>query len=312
MEPSTTEVDAAGLEFIASDGQPMAETSRHAGQMADLRQSLITLARWRGWSDAYVGMNQFFYWDPRSARARLAPDVYFYRSVAEPERPRPSWKLWVEGKGPDLVVEVASSGTWKEDVGHKREVYRDVFRVREYVFFDPDPDDPIPGGPLLGWRLKGDVYRRAGTTSRFGSQVLGADLVVRDGELRIVEADGRLVPGTVLEGLDLGKARGRAEGHAEGRVEGHTEGHAEGHAEGRVEGHAEGRVEGHAEGRVEGHAEGRVEEARAMVQRLLRLRFQDVPTRLLARLDGASLEDLRRWTERAIVAATPDDVFREA
>jgi len=36
-----------------------------------------------------------------------------------------------------------------------------------------------------------------------------------------------------------------------------------------------------------------------------------VPAQLLARLEGASLEQLERWAEQVVVAATPDEVFSE-
>jgi hypothetical protein len=64
-----------------------------------------------------------------------------------------------------------------------------------------------------------------------------------------------------------------------------------------------------AKGRVEGRVEGRVAEARQLLARLLRRRFSAVSPQHQVRLDGASLEDLERWAEQVVVAATPEDVF---
>ena len=45
------------------------------------------------------------------------------------------------------------------------------------------------------------------------------------------------------QGIEFGRAEGRAEGHAAGRAEGRAEGHAAGRAEGRAAGRAEGRAQ---------------------------------------------------------------------
>jgi hypothetical protein len=58
-----------------------------------------------------------------------------------------------------------------------------------------------------------------------------------------------------------------------------------------------------------GREEGREEERRRTIGRILTKRFGAVTGELQARIDGASLEVLERWTERAIDASTLDDVF---
>lgn len=82
----------------------------------------------------------------------------------------------------------------------------------------------------------------------------------------------------------------------------------EGLREGRREGHREGRKEGHDEGRSEGRAE---EGARAVLT-ALRVRGIAVPEAVRERiLAEKNPERLLSWLERAIVAASVDDVIDE-
>lgn len=196
-------LDEHGVEFVDSDGEPMAETHVHADQMTYLYRALEELARRRG-ERAYVGMNQLFYWDPKDAKQRLAPDVYrFGPGLAEPGRLRRSWKLWQEARTPDLIIEVASDETWEEDLGRKKEVYRSVMKVAEYVIFDPLPEGRRET-PLEAFRLVGRSYRRADTGAVFESRVLGATFKVIDGRLRLVDTDGSVVPGDPAAGREAG------------------------------------------------------------------------------------------------------------
>lgn len=62
----------------------------------------------------------------------------------------------VEGKAPDLVVEVTSMSTRDEDLDTKRALYRDVLLVAEDFLFDPECEylDPSSGFPPRGRQLR--------------------------------------------------------------------------------------------------------------------------------------------------------------
>jgi hypothetical protein len=62
------------------------------------------------------------------------------------------------------------------------------------------------------------AYREAEVP--FASEVVGATFVAIDGSLRLLDARGRVIPGTVLEGRDQGRQEGREQGWQEGRDEG--------------------------------------------------------------------------------------------
>jgi hypothetical protein len=61
--------------------------------------------------------------------------------------------------------------------------------------------------------------------------------------------------------------------------------------------------------RQEGEAKGRQEGQRGIVLKQLRIRFGEVPDRVVARLDAATSEQLDRWAERILTAKTIDDVL---
>ena len=115
----------------------------------------------------------------------VAPDVFVVFGV--PDRMRMSYKVWEEGKGPDFVLEVASPGTWREDVGPKREVYARL-GVGEYWLYDPLGGLLRP--ELQGYRLAGGEYEaREAVRSVDGSlalysETLGLELRASDGEMR--------------------------------------------------------------------------------------------------------------------------------
>ena len=71
------------------------------------------------------------------------------RGIAKKQRE--NYLIWEEGKAPDLVIELTSKSTKREDQQKKRELYRDVLRVSEYFLFDPTEDYLKP--PLQGFRL---------------------------------------------------------------------------------------------------------------------------------------------------------------
>ena len=61
-----------------------------------------------------------------------------------------------QGKPPDFVLEIASRGTWREDVGEKREVYV-ALGIPEYWRFDETGE--YYGDRLVGERLVTGEYR---------------------------------------------------------------------------------------------------------------------------------------------------------
>ncbi|MFI5458634.1 MAG: Uma2 family endonuclease [Isosphaerales bacterium] len=183
--PTTREID-----YPTGDGKPMAETDVHRDDMTDLIQTLQDY-----FVDdpmAYVSGNLLLFYEEGNRRKHVSPDVFVVRGVEN--KRRDNYLVWEEGNAPDVVIEITSKTTKREDKKTKWELYRDVLKVPEYFQFDPTQDYLKP--PLQGFRLVAGEYRSIEPVAgRLPSQILGLHLE-RDGtELRLYDpsTDSRLL-----------------------------------------------------------------------------------------------------------------------
>jgi Uma2 family endonuclease len=180
MSTAARTTTVSGNGYPTSDGRPMAETDYHRDLMLDLITTL------QGYYAAdprvYVSGNLLLFYEEGNRRRHLSPDVFVVKGV--PKRDRLNYLVWEEGKGPDVVIELTSSSTRKEDVKTKFELYRDTLKVREYFLFDPMGDYLSPR--LQGYRLRGGKYLAIREVQgRLPSQVLGLQLEPAGKELRL-------------------------------------------------------------------------------------------------------------------------------
>jgi hypothetical protein len=105
-----------------------------------------------------------------------------------PKMERLNYLTWEEGKGPDVVIELTSKTTRREDISTKFELYRDVLKVKEYFLFDPLEDYLTPS--MQGFRLRAGAYQPIRPkVGRLPSRLLGLHLE-RDGDrLRLWDPD---------------------------------------------------------------------------------------------------------------------------
>ena len=151
--PSVLTRAAVEVEYPSSDGKPLAEND---AQLAAIVYGITVLrTHYAGRGDVYVSGDLLLYYEEGSPRVSVAPDVFVVFGVED--RMRMNYKVWEEGKGPDFVLEVASPGTWREDVGRKRDVYAGL-GVREYWLYDPLGEHLKPA--LQGNRLVDGEYER--------------------------------------------------------------------------------------------------------------------------------------------------------
>ncbi len=184
------EVDDLTIEYPSSDGEPMAESER---QYTPLTETVSTLrVRYHERDDVYVGGDMLIYYRMNRNDVSVAPDVFAVFGVTG-THPRDSWLVWREGKAPDFIMEIASSGTWRRDATEKRRVYADM-GVTEYVRFDPTGNYFAPA--LVMQTLEGTDYREQSLTTdssgilRAHSAVLELDLCVTpDLELRLYDPE---------------------------------------------------------------------------------------------------------------------------
>jgi Uma2 family endonuclease len=162
--------------YPTSDGRPMAETDYHRKLMNILIQILDR--HYAADPDTYVSGNLLLFYRPNDKRRHVSPDCMVVFGV--PKMDRLNYLTWEEGKGPDVVIELTSKTTRREDISTKFELYRDVLKVKEYFLFDPFEDYLTPS--MQGFRLRAGAYQpirpKAG---RLASGQLGLHLE-RDGQ----------------------------------------------------------------------------------------------------------------------------------
>ena len=167
----------------------LSESTAHDDVLTDFKNAAIALLFTQ--PDAMVQRNLLILFEEGNRRAVVEPDVAVSLGVGR--HPRNSYKLWVEGKPPDLAIEGLSEKNWRRDVDVKPALYRDL-GVRE--FWQVDPLGRL-STPIAGYRLGKGVYRpiQPSASGAFRSEVLYAELSYDRKDMRIVDLrTGELVP----------------------------------------------------------------------------------------------------------------------
>ncbi len=118
-----------------------------------LRTALFQMLRLAFADAAWIGSDQFVYWDPTDPGKRLAPDVMLRRGG--PDDNFPIWKVWERG-APELAIEIVSPSDQPErELEAKLDRY-DRAGVTQIVRFDRESKSP-----LRVWdRVQGDLVER--------------------------------------------------------------------------------------------------------------------------------------------------------
>lgn len=166
-------------DYPTSDGKPMGENDVHRSQMAEL---IMTLEHYfKDAPDVYVTGNLLWFYQQGNKRRHYSPDVMVAFGV--PKGPRQNYLQWQEKCVPQVVIELASTSTRREDLGRKFHFY-EAEGVEEYYMFDAREDFVAPrfrANRLLNGKyipVIGDVIP---------SPRLGLDLFVQGGKLRFRE-----------------------------------------------------------------------------------------------------------------------------
>ena len=142
----------------------------------------------------YVGYDLNIYYRPRPNPAVVAPDVFVCFGVdSDALGLVASYRLWDVGTPPAFVLEIASEGTYDEDLQEKPAKYLEM-GVTEYWRFDPTGGDlytPV----LQGDRRVGDLWQPVDVDTEDGrlrghSAVLALDLHAEEHRLRFRDPRG--------------------------------------------------------------------------------------------------------------------------
>jgi Uma2 family endonuclease len=169
--------------------QPPMDSDLHREQI----MLLIACLRWwwRNRRNYYVtgNMTIFFSGEEKTTEQFRGPD-FFVVLNADP-RPRKSWMVWREGgKYPNLIIELLSDSTAKQDRTEKKQVYQDTFQTPEYFWFHPVTLE------FEAFRLREGTYEPI-PPSKEGwrwSQQLELYVGIHESQLRFFSPEGVLLP----------------------------------------------------------------------------------------------------------------------
>ncbi len=171
--------------YPESDGKQMGETAFHVNVIMDLFQTLKNFFIQQ--NDVVIIADMMFYYEEGNPRKVIAPDVMVVKGVKNYSRR--TFKLWEE-KAPDVVFEISSRGTWKEDFQKKFILYQEI-GVKEYYIFDPEYNY-LKKEPFVAYHLKDDSFEKMETKrGRIFSRSLGLEIVDTGETLRLFNPETR-------------------------------------------------------------------------------------------------------------------------
>jgi Uma2 family endonuclease len=145
----------------------------------------------RDQADVFVAANMFVYYVRGDRHKHVSPDVFVVKGIPKIKVPeRRNYRLWEEGKGPSVVLEITSATTWEEDTEDKLVIYQDLLHVPEYFLFDPYSEKLATG--LAGYRLvRGNYQEIKPAQGRLPSKILELHLENDRGNLRFFDPTNR-------------------------------------------------------------------------------------------------------------------------
>ena len=176
-------INVSQVHYPESDGKPMGETDEHRDEMV---RHIEMLRDYYEGQRVYVSGDLLVYFEQGNPKKFVVPDTFVVKDVSP--RKRRVFKIWVEGKAPDVVIETTSQKTRRKDAVDKPAIYARL-GVKEYFLLDPIEEYLDP--PLQGYRLVGDAYERLAPdeSGMLISRELGLGLQRRERMLRFCRFD---------------------------------------------------------------------------------------------------------------------------
>jgi len=176
-------IQVSQIYYPESDGKPMGETDDHREAMV---RHIELLQDYYAGQKVYVTGDLLLYYVQGNPRKFVVPDAFVAKGLTQ--RRRRTYKIWVEGKAPDVVIETTSRKTRKKDTQEKPKLYEQL-GIKEYFLFDPHQEYLDP--PLQGYRLTPAGYRRIDSDpgGELTSVELGLRLSIADDNLQFHRVD---------------------------------------------------------------------------------------------------------------------------
>jgi Uma2 family endonuclease len=172
--PSTVLTDVV---YPESDGKPMGETDLHRDWMFRIIEMLRHAYRDQ---QVYVSGDLLVYYEVGNPRKFIVPDAFVVLDC-DPGLRR-TYKIWEEGKAPNVIFETTSLSTRRVDERTKPSIFGKL-GIPEYFLYDPTSDCLAP--PLQGFRLGRRGYEPIGpdASGRLLCEQLGLHMSLDDGDL---------------------------------------------------------------------------------------------------------------------------------
>lgn len=160
----------------------MGETDFHYNFTSYLRNSLKLFFEQR--ADVFVAANMSLYYEKDDPQKWTAPDVFVAFGVNSDARR--TYKLWQENVFPQVIFEVASETTWRNDISEKHAFY-EQHGVEEYYLIDTENFLPVP---LIAFQSeKGKLNRLMLAENRVLSPQLKLEIVHTKAEIKLFNPD---------------------------------------------------------------------------------------------------------------------------
>ena len=212
LKKEVSRTDHDDVYYPIDDDEPLAE-SEH--QLFPLTYAHAALTGWfEDDPTTWVGADMFLYYEEGVPSSVVAPDVFVVTQTHKRHK-RNIFQTWVEGRVPDLALEVMSRTSVRRDTVEKYELYESL-GVREYWIYDPT-EEGVLEPRLRGHVLVGGEYRPMEVLEVSGMFVGVSDVLAL--ELHATGDWFRFLDPVTGEYLPDSQERRRAQEAAEARAE---------------------------------------------------------------------------------------------
>jgi len=172
-----TSVFYDGVYYPEERDDDMGESSVHIRLLANLLSILKLYFKNR---HVFLSGNMNLYFEKGNSRRWFAPDLLVAFGVPNVERS--SYLLFRERVFPQVIIEIASEKTWRNDIDEKLRTY-DQYGAEEYYVFDPEA--AFLSSPLIAYRRQGDILAEVeAIDNRFFSPRLNLEIVWAQNDFR--------------------------------------------------------------------------------------------------------------------------------
>lgn len=179
--------DATDDIYPDTDGKPMAVSDKHRFWLIRILQTLEN--HFASDPSVYVSGDILMYYEEDNPRKSVSPDVLVTYGIGQ--KFRRTYKVWEEGKVPEFVMEFSSKGTYRNDLGGKRDLYA-ALGMQNYFLYDAD-GLYLPSA-LMGFTLVAGEYVEILPDADGGifSSVLGLTFRLRDEGLGLYDPEAEM------------------------------------------------------------------------------------------------------------------------